>query len=411
MNREPGAASLLSAGLSRMADVGGVVLLVVLGWRMFFVFDSALQTYALIVGVLGAVACWTDRSALKNAPLPMLAWVGIALLSAAVHRWAPVTSMAEPEWWSLFTPAFHLVVMAVFVYGTAHLLRTPRRLSLFTLLLVASISVLAVQILFDRASAGFVYIRGGTVSLPSVPHWGGIHGTSLLLTLGLPLALSISLVGRSWGRILAGILLGGGLLLVAYFNGSRGGLISMVFVSGAMALFAAVTCVRGTWRRVTATGVVLMFLMGLPFAMSLNRASLESVKDLSGRTPIWEETTKLALDNPWLGVGPGNHYAPIAGQRNAHNLLLHVGAETGVFGALSLLVFAGWALRSCWRAWAKGYAPMVSLGLLFAVAGFLVHSVSENFLDARAEVERTRVIVWMVFAAVLAVERGSRVER
>lgn len=420
MTREASAASLLSEGLARIADAGGVVLLVALGWRMFFVFDPSLQTCALTVGVIGSLACWADRRALKNAPAFMLAYAGIALLSAAVHRWAGVSAAAEPEWSSLFTPALHLVVMVAFVYGTAHLLRTPGRLSLFTLLLLASIGVLAVQILFDRASAGFVYVRGGTLSLPSVPHWGGIHGTSLFLTLGLPLALAVSVVGRTGWRILAGIVLGGGLLLVAYFNGSRGGLIAMAMVSMAMGTFMAVTRARSKWRVLTLAVVVLAVPIALTVALLSNRTSSRDVTDLGGRGLMWEIAGGLALDNVWLGVGPGNYSHAVSesgydqdylkrylGLHNAHSLPLHVGAEVGVVGLLCLIAFLGWTLRSCWRAWARGQVPQVSLGLLFALVGFLVHSLSENFLDARAEVERTRLIVWMIFAAALALERLS----
>ena len=116
--------------------------------------------------------------------------------------------------------------MVVFVYGAAHLLRTPARLSGLTVLLVGSIVILSAQILFDRAGSGFEYNRGGQ-NLPSIPHSGGIHGTSLWLTLGLPLA-SVGLVtGRFVWRGMASATLAVGLFVTAYLNGSRGGLVSM----------------------------------------------------------------------------------------------------------------------------------------------------------------------------------------
>lgn len=406
MSREPSAASLVAEGVSRIADAVGVVLLCWLGWRMFFVFDAALQGRALLVGVIGTLACWTDRSAHKNAPLAMLVYVTVGLLSAAIHRWSAVASPPESTWLSLFAPADHLAVMALFIYGAAYLLRTSSRLSWLVVLVVGSVGVLAAQVAFDRASSAFVYVRGGTVSLPSVPQWGGIHGTSLLLTLALPLALSVSAAGGSWWRLLAGTVLGSGLFLVAYFNGSKGGLIAMAVSGTATAVVAALTRSGGRRRRLAAAGVLLIIAMGLTLAM-LDRASIESVQTLGFRTQIWRDSVKLSMENPWLGVGPGNFYAPIAGQSNAHNLILHVGAEIGLFGALSLLVFMGWALRSCWRAWVRRCIPTISLGLLFALTGFLVHSISEDFLNARAEVERTRALVWMILAAVLALQRLS----
>ena len=76
------------------------------------------------------------------------------------------------------------------------------------------------------------------------------------------------------------------------------------------------------------------------------------------------------------------------------------------------LASLAWALRACWRAWDAGYVPMVSLGILLALEGFMVHSLSENFFDARAAVERTRLIVWMILAATLVLDRlpQSRVQ-
>ena len=421
MTQEPTACPFVRAGLAVILDAVGVVLLVWLGWRMFFVFDDALQTPALAVGLLGTAACWADRDAHRTVSSFMLAYVGIALLSAAVHRWTTVTSLPEPDWLTLFTPATHLVVMAVFVFGAAHLLRTPRRLSLLALLLVMAVGVLAVQILLDRAIADFIIIRSGAAALPSVPQWGGIHGTSLLLTIALPLALSVSVVNQSGLRMPAGIVLGGGFLLVAYFNGSRGGLVSMVLVCVAMAVLRLGISVRRRWSMLALWAVVLAPPTALTFALLSSRTAIGGIKDLSGRGMIWEATGRLALDNPWLGVGPGNYsqailesghakdfIAQYGGLHNAHSLLLHVGAEVGVFGVLCLLAFVGWALRSCWRALARGCLPMIAVGLLFALAGFMVHSVSENFLDARADVERTRLVVWIVFASVLALERLSR---
>ncbi len=423
MTKEPGAASLVAEGFSRIADAVGIVLLCWLGWRMFFVFDSALQGRALVVGLVGMLACWTDKSAKKNTPLAMIAFVAIGLLSAAVHRWSAVVSMPDPVWLSLFTPASHLAVMAVFIYGTAHLLRTPPRLSWFVVGVVASICILSTQIAFDRAASGFMYARGGSGSLPSVPHWGGLHGTSLFLTLGLPLTLSVLFANRSLPRILAGVTLGCGLLFVAFINGSRGGLVALGSSLVLMMVCALVVGIERRWRTRALAAAIITILAGLIVALQAHRTTLEGLKDLSGRGLIWEPTLRLIADHWWIGVGPGNFsramfettYPAAFLQRygnqfyNAHNLLLHTGAEVGLFGAWFLLAFFAWALRSCWRAWALRRVQLVSAGLLFVLIAFVVHSMSENFLDARAEVDRTRLIVWMVLAAVLAVERLSRV--
>ena len=387
---------------------------------MFFDFDSNLQGDALVVALIGIIAGAADGKAARSVPVAMLAYVGIALLSAAVHRWGLVSASADLGWLSLFRPAYHLVVMAAFVYGAAHLLRTPMRLSWFVILLMFATFVLSAQIAFDRASTGFVYVRSGS-SLASVPQWSGIHGTGLALTLGLALASAGLATRGSWWRSMASAILAGGLFAVAYVNGSRGGLVAMGVVTGTIALFAVL---EATGRRrptalvfssvATLAGVLVLVVWFL-------RGYVASGADLSGRTLLWQAAVRVIGDHPWLGVGPGNYGQAIAasgyaagfpsnlvGVNNAHNLLLHAGVEIGVLGALCLLLFLAWALRACWRAWSAGYVPLVSLGLLLALEGFMVHSLSENFFDARAAVERTRLIVWMTLAASLALDRLPR---
>jgi len=412
-------AGMVSEGVSRICDLAGVVLLIVLGWRMFFAFDSALQTPALVVGLVGMVAAGTDRKALKSYrwPLFMFAYVGIALTSSIVHEWAAVMPALRLKWTALFEPAFHLVVMAVFVSGAAYLLRTERRLSVFVVLFVGAVVVSAAQILFDRAIHSMTYVRAGTVSFPSVPQWGGVHGNSLVLTLGFPLALSISQTTRPVLRFAAGMFLGATLLGSAYVNGARGGLVTMVLTSGLMGVLVLNRWVRHRTRKVMAWALGVAAFVGVSWALWSGRMATGG---FSGRGTIWQFVGALILDHAWLGVGPGNYaqgmreggYTAILGYsegiHNAHNLLLHVAAEIGVAGMLCLLAFLIWMVRACHEAWTAGQLPMVSLGLCFALVGFLLHSVSEDFLDARADVERTRLIVWMCFGAALAVARLPR---
>lgn len=411
MSRETSAGSLVAEGFSRIADAVGVVLLCWLGWRMFFVYDSALQGGALLVGLIGLLACWTDRSSPKNAPLPLLAFVASGLLSAAVHRWVAVSSAPEPEWGSLLAPASHLAVMAVFIYGAAYLLRTPPRLSWFVVFMVAAVSVLATQIAFDRASSGFVYDRGG-LSLPSVPHWSGIHGTSLLLAITMPFALSMPLTSNHLGRMLSGLVLVGGLFLVAFLNGSRGGQLAMALSALSIGV-AGLFRLQSRWGR-AAIGIGLMLaLAGVGGSLLYQRTSLIGINFLSNREVAWQQAAEVFLENPWTGVGPGNYGQAVTAKfgasafTNAHNVVLHTAAETGVLGALSLAGLLLCLLRGSWWSWSSNRLPMIALGVVGALIGFLVHSASENFLDARSEVERTRLVVWGLFAAALSLERWS----
>lgn len=128
MKPEPTAVLIVREGLTRIADVCGVILFALLARQVIFGGRQLFETEALAVGVVGAAAAWLSPTGVRRVPIAMLAYVGLALLSAIVHQWPVVAAATNPDWWLVFAPARHLVVMAVFVAGGAHLLRTPRRL-------------------------------------------------------------------------------------------------------------------------------------------------------------------------------------------------------------------------------------------------------------------------------------------
>jgi O-antigen ligase len=412
--------------IARVSDVAGLLLLMWLGWQVMFGGSQIFETPALWVGLLGAIACLADPAAVRNAPWPMLAYVGVALLSAATHqRRAPVTP-AQPEWSTIVDPALYLVVMAIFVYGVSYLLRTRQRLSVFAVLMVGSIGVLGAQIVFDRATTNFEYLLGGSVSLPSVSQWAGLHQTGLLLVLALPMVFSLTVASRSVWRVATGLFLGGTFMTVAYLNGSRSGIMAMAVTMAVMAFSLMVTSEGRGWLHRASRIALVVIPLALVGAIFAGATSLIPVTSVSGgRAQIWRAAAALFRDNLWLGAGPGNYgnalvldgyaeeYLPLFpyrlnGLEQAHNLLLQVGAETGVFGLLFFLLFFGWMFRACWRTRSQGHVPLVAFGVLFALAGFFLRSTSDNFLDLQITSDRIRPLVWAFFAAALALERLPR---
>lgn len=423
MSQEPTPFVLFRIGFSRILDGVGVVLLTWLGFQVLFGGSQLFETGALWVGGLGALACWLSPGARRNLPVPLLAYVGIAVLSAAVHRWPVVSSAPTPDWWTIFTPAASHLTMAVYVSGVAHLLRVRARVSLFVVLLASSVCVLAVQLMFDRTVTGFLYNEAGSVSIPSVAQWSGLHQTGLLLLIGLPLVLTTAVVGRTAPEVVASLTLSLMLIVVAFFNGSRSAIAVMVLTTVGMLL------AKTLWQRTMASWfrpVLVALITALPlFVWFLTTNVTTSARPWSlssGRGEIWLAAASVVRDHPWLGVGPGNYTTAMladgyaerflyqvagrySGAEQAHNLLLHVAAETGVFGAVLLLALFLWLVRGCWEAYRSGALRLVSVGLLFALLAFLLRSMSDNFLDGLVSIDRTRVLVWSLFAAALAVSR------
>jgi O-antigen ligase len=422
---EPATAySLIRKALAVIFDCAGVVLL---AWLMFEVIfgslDQPFEMEGLWVAVIG-VAAWLVRpGTIKRVPLPMVAYTGVALISAAAHQWARVSTVPDAKWWQLFEPAFYLLIMCALILGAAHLLRTPLRLALFVVFMAASIHVVAVQLMFDRVSTNFLdpRVAMGFQYQPSVMQWGGLHQTGLLLVLGLPLVTSLAVSGSSLWLTAAGLILGCGLLFAGYVNGSRSGVFSMVIVALSMAAIPIFT--GRARRRLLIVGVFAVVPLVLVAAVLSGKTTMPAITSWSGgRGPIWEAAWSMFRDHPWLGVGPGNftlamtaggyaaahlpwYPAQSSGVEQAHNLLLQVAAETGVFGALSVIALWVWLLAASWRAWKHGPAPLVAIGLFFAFAGFVMRTMSDNFLDGLGTTPRTRVLIWLLMGAALALHR------
>lgn len=114
-------------------------------------------------------------------------------------------------------------------------------------------------------------------------------------------------------------------------------------------------------------------LLEVPGA-SANRlaSSLEELQTgtLSGRTEIWAASLRLIADNYLLGVGWFSFstalYPYLGRAFAAHNSILSVAGETGMFGLLSLGL-AFWALlRQAWAQHLRQYStPLISLVTLF----------------------------------------------
>jgi len=342
-----------------------------------------------------------------------------------------VRASQELQWWALFTPASHLLVMAIFVAGAAHLLRSASRLSLWCAGLAVGVLLLSGQVLYDRVSTNFVYVDSGSESLPSVAQWGGLHQVGMLMVIGLPLVMALAFFSRSWPRIAAGALLGAGLMLVAIFNGSRSAIVAMAL---SVAIMAAVRLYAlGPSRRmlvacgVVAVAVIVGVWLGLA-QVQRARGPLSSVT--SGRWLIWTAAWHVMRDHPLLGVGPGNYrlamldggygeqhlpryrasrdrFDPgaLVGTEQAHNLVLHVGAEIGVVGALSLLAWWLSMVWGCLRALNHSHLKLLSSGLTVALSAFLLRSMYDNFLDGLITTDRTRVLIWTLCAAALALQR------
>ncbi|MEZ4833245.1 MAG: O-antigen ligase family protein [Caldilineaceae bacterium] len=148
----------------------------------------------------------------------------------------------------------------------------------------------------------------------------------------------------------------------------------------------------------------------LPF---LGAERFRSLADFSAGTTgglrlnLWRSSLRMALDHPWLGVGPDNflyayrsgYILPAAWQdpdlNHPHNVLLDWWTRLGMGG---LLLAVGWLLtgvRGLWRGVWQGEEAALRLGSLAAIAAALAHGL----IDASYALPDL-IVVWVLLLGV-----------
>jgi putative inorganic carbon (HCO3(-)) transporter len=89
---------------------------------------------------------------------------------------------------------------------------------------------------------------------------------------------------------------------------------------------------------------------------------------------------------------------------HAHNVLLQLGMDLGMPGALSMLLVLGAFLRAVWRATRRASDPLLSaiaVGLGASLAAFLIYGL----IDTISVGARASIILWVVLGIGAALAR------
>jgi O-antigen ligase len=125
------------------------------------------------------------------------------------------------------------------------------------------------------------------------------------------------------------------------------------------------------------------------------------------RLNLWRSGWALALDHPWLGVGPDNflyayrsgYLLPAAWQdpnlNHPHNFVLDWWTRLGLPGLLLAGLWVGTGVRSLWRRLISGADAGLALGCLAAIAAALAHGL----IDASFALPDL-MLVWVLLLSV-----------
>jgi len=193
---------------------------------------------------------------------------------------------------------------------------------------------------------------------------------------------------------LVSLLLG---MLIIIKTGSRGGFIALMGVL-AFFLFKRRSVFRISF--VQKTSLVLLAIISLQFVdLSLDRfRTILNYRDdynatsEEGRIAIWKSGIKMMATNPLTGIGI-NCFPEALGRdremrgldsakwQTAHNSLVQIGAETGIFGFILFLVLS----LNAYKIFSKIAGGVEKTGLTklgeLAQAGFIGHFIAAMFLS------------------------------
>ncbi len=356
----------------------------------------------LVVQVLalGVAALWALRLWVGTPPAllwPPLAWAVMAFVVYALIRYWTCDIEYAGRW-----ELIRIVVYAVVFFAILENLHRQE----FVQWIVFSVIFLAVPI----AGWAVVQFLSGTdrVWWFHTPYKGRGTGTYIcpnhlggFLEMDLPLALAWLLVGRA--RPVTRVLLGYAALVITagiVVTGSRG-----TWLGAGVALLGLCTVLAFHRNyRLPALLMLGLLLIGGGVVVAKTAAFSKRIQagvqasqnlDADTRIELWRSTTRMWLDHPWVGVGPGHFdyrfraYRPASLQRRpdrAHNDYLNTLADWGVVGGLivgaGLVALVATAIRT-WRHVRRSENPFrrpqsnkfaCVLGTGLGLAALLVHS-------------------------------------
>ncbi len=266
------------------------------------------------------------------------------------------------------------------------------------------ILTLAKFLLFGVFLSNFLVIAQGILNFEEEWRFGGtltVMAQGSLLAVSLPVytALIMYVKDTRW-RIFLLVAIAVGFLALL-FNGTRGVWLSTLILIPAVVLIYA----RNKLKSFAVLLSILIIAGGIFIATPNLSARFSTITDMqmqsnSERLLMWESALKMFEDNPIFGIGYGqykfeyqNKYiSPAAKERyqeHAHNNLIQMLAECGIFGATAFVFLWGYFSYFSLNCWLK--EKNIAWLIFFCVIwGTMLHGLTEfNF-----ETSVTSKIFW-----------------
>ena len=318
------------------------VCLLILILRIPFSHTEALKSFALITGFLASVIASIWRKDFKWGKIPgdwplLLFLIWSALASLAGNN--PFESLDHLR--GSFLQYFMGYILA------SRLSWNRKRMETFISALLVPGLIIGVMTLFGSGE----YAKGTF-------HWHTQLAWFLILTVPIYIPL-IEHSSKPWLKIITGLTIGMGIISLVQTN-SRGG-----YLSFALIMILLLWLSKREVKQVSGVlvGLFLLIILTTPagrdrFGKIFNPDTY--MKDrISYRLDTWKAGFKMIAERPVLGVGYGHKryeelfkkYAdtPELGYMHAHNTMIQITVETGLYGCIIFVWFCFVMARGFWR--------------------------------------------------------------
>ncbi len=234
-----------------------------------------------------------------------------------------------------------------------------------------------------------------------------------LLVFFIPLMAALIFYSPSWRDKLFFLGVTGLACLALLFTFSRGGWLSLL-----ISFFVLALCLCPRWVPL----FVLLGLLALPFLPDTIKARILSIfagdSSISSRNYIYSAVVRLLKDNWFFGVGLGTSalkrgisyfdvYHATFPFVHAHNILLEIWAESGIFAALSFICTICASFIKGFAARKRAKTPLLRAIIAGSVSG-LVGSMVFGLTDYAWAFPRIMVLFWFLFAILYAAIKLSK---
>jgi O-antigen ligase len=366
---------------STILPTRGVVPLQCLAWAWAWLYLTLLATSFVVLMSSGGLR--VTRPTTSDFLRPPIVLLALTLLLSVVFSQVPALS-----WWAFVC----FLAIVGFGLAMARIVEDETSLASLSIVLAAAAVFLAVRVIMWRFDEGLTspafQIRNNA--------WLGKIQISWVLNLLAPLLLARYLGERG---IVTAVLYGVSWLL-------SGAAIAVLFSNAGAVAFALTTlslCALNAryWRRwlPLLAGIIGLALglaaLGTTSSTSLVASLIHPERDtgIVLRQGVWRQTVRMIVDHPVTGIGLGtydnvahSHYGLfLRSGWHAHNMFLHMLAETGPVGFLAWCYLWFTIVRYLLRRWRAGdvLGRLNSTALLCVLLAFFVLSMTEAMIAAR----------------------------